>query len=74
MHELGGRRVTTPVRTAVELARARERFGENDAEAVRELGRIGGFGLEECLALMNARRNLPAKRRAAERLAAVFAC
>ena len=74
VHELGGRRVTTPVRTAVELARARERFGQDDAQTVRELGRIGGFGLEECLALMNARRNLPAKRRAAERLRTVFAC
>ncbi|MEO8262300.1 MAG: type IV toxin-antitoxin system AbiEi family antitoxin [Pseudolysinimonas sp.] len=74
LHELGGRRVTTPVRTAVELARARERFGEGERETVRELGHIGGFGLADCVTLMNARRNLPAKRRAIERLTAAFAC
>ena len=72
--EMGGRRVTTPIRTAVELARVRELFGDDERAVVRELGRVGGFGFDECLALMNARRNLPAKRRAADRLRAVFGC
>lgn len=68
VQRLGGRRVTTPLRTAVGLARARERFGDSDREAVRELARIGGFSLADCVAAMDARRNLPAKRRAVERL------
>jgi hypothetical protein len=72
LHVLGGRRVTTPLRTAVELARARELFGDGERDVVRQLARIGAFGVSDCLALMEARRNLPAKRRAAERLRAAL--
>lgn len=68
VHEFGGRRVTTPLRTAVDLARAREPFDTADRDAVRGLAGIGGFALDDCIALMQTRRNLPAKRRAAERL------
>lgn len=71
VREIGGRRVTTPLRTAIDLARARERFGDGDRDAVRGLAELAGFRLADCVAAMDARRNLPGKRRAIERLAAV---
>jgi hypothetical protein len=64
----GDYRVTTPLRTAADLARSREPFTTADRDAVRGLARIGRFQLADCLAHMNTRRNLPDKRRAAERL------
>jgi hypothetical protein len=71
--ELGGGRVTTPLRTVVDLARTLDRVGPDDADAMRALARLGGFGLDACTALMNRRRNLAGKRRALERLAAILA-
>jgi hypothetical protein len=65
---LGARRVTTPLRTAIDLARARESFGAADQDAVRALARIGGFTLVDCVTAMDLRRNLPARRRAVQRL------
>jgi hypothetical protein len=65
---LDGRGVTSPVRTAVDLARSRDVFSPIDADSVRELSRVGRFDLADCLAAMETRRNLPDKRRAAERL------
>lgn len=72
IRRLDGRCVTSPVRTAVDLARSRDEFSAIDADSVRELARLGRFGLDECLAAMNTRRNLPDKRRAAERLRATL--
>ncbi|CAN5582755.1 hypothetical protein BH09ACT4_BH09ACT4_05360 [soil metagenome] len=65
---LGVRRVTIPLRTAVDLARAREPFEASDADAVRQLAELGRFGIEECRSLMDRGRNLPAKVRALGRL------
>ena len=72
IRRLDGRAVTSPLRTAVDLARSREEFTPLDAHSVRELSRVGRFGLADCLAAMNTRRNLPDKRRAAERLRAAL--
>ena len=72
IRRLDGRAVTSPLRTAVDLARSREAFTRLDAHSVRELSRVGRFGLADCLAAMNTRRNLPDKRRAAERLRAAL--
>jgi hypothetical protein len=69
LRTLDGRRVTTPLRTTLDLARSRTEFGPAEVEMVRALARLGGFGLESCRAALDARRNLPAKRRAGERLA-----
>jgi len=63
-------RVTTPLRTAVDLARSRVTFTAADRDAIRGLARIARFGLAECLAHMDARRNLPDRVRAAQRLRA----
>lgn len=68
LHRFGGRRVTTPLRTAVDLARA----GDVQPEVVSALARVGGFGLAECTAEMAARRNLPGKHRALQRLSAAL--
>jgi hypothetical protein len=70
--EFGRASVTSPLRTAVDLARFRETLTAAESVAIVELARRGGFGLEECRALLNRRRNLPEKRRAAERLAALL--
>jgi hypothetical protein len=69
---LGDRSVTSPLRTAVDLARVRAPFTADDAGAVLQLARIGRFGLADCETMMNRRRNLPGKRRALERLRAAL--
>lgn len=69
--QLGDMLVTSPLRTAVDIARFLPRFGANEARVIRELMRRGGFCLEDCLDLMEVRRNLPNKRLAASRLARV---
>jgi len=66
--DLDGGAVTSRVRTAVDLARFREPFSDDDAASIVELARQGGFGLAECRELMDRRRNLPEKRRALARL------
>lgn len=67
VHALGGRRVTTPLRTAIDLARARDDF-DGDVETVRMLAVIGDFSLADAIAELDSRRNLPARRRAESRL------
>ena len=69
---LDGTQVTTPVRTAVDLARFRTTIHEADLAVIARLAAVGGFGLAQCHELMDRRRNLPEKRRAALRLAAVL--
>jgi len=61
---LGRLRITTPLRTAVDLAR----LDEVDQEPLTRLFAIGEFDLDACRALIERRRNLPDKRRALERL------
>ncbi len=67
---LGAHRVTVPLRTAVDIARTRQTFGASDRDAVRRLAELAGFGLADCRDFMERSRNLPAKRRALERLGA----
>lgn len=63
-----GVRVTTPLRTAIDLARSPHRFDADDARAIRRLARTGGFGFADCIAAMSRTRNLPGRRAARERL------
>lgn len=67
--DIAGLLVTTPLRTVVDLARASVGFGDVELRAVSALMRIGGFGLEECRAVLDRRRNLPHKTLALERIA-----
>jgi hypothetical protein len=69
---LDGCRVTTPLRTAVDLARFRPDFSETDAVVARELARLGAFTVADCVALMDRRPNLLEKRRARIRLTAAL--
>jgi hypothetical protein len=65
---LGQAKVTSPMRTVIDLARFADSFDDDLATAVVELLRIGGLGIEQCVAAMEGRRNLPSKRRARTRL------
>jgi hypothetical protein len=67
--DIAGLAVTTPVRTVVDLARNSPDFGDDELTMVGALMRIGGFGLEECRAVLDRRRNLPHKNLALERIA-----
>jgi len=67
-----GGAVTSRLRTAVDLARFRERLSDDDARSIVELAADGGFGLAECRELMDRRRNLPEKRRALARLSGLL--
>jgi hypothetical protein len=66
--ELDGVAVTSPLRTAVDLARFRDSPSGDESVAIVTLAGIGDFGLEQCRELLNRRRNLPEKRRALQRL------
>lgn len=67
---LGGIRVTTPARTVVDLARFSEPFDEQLVQRLLSLGRLT---VADCVEAMERRRNLPGKRVALERLAALAA-
>jgi hypothetical protein len=70
---VGGLRLTNPLRTVLDLARVEEDFGDEERRLVADLARLGGFGLAECAASVRHRRNLPAVRRALDRIAASLA-
>ncbi len=66
---LSGARVTTPLRTAIDLARFVARWDVEEARIVTELLALAGCSVVECARVMNRRRNLPNKRIALDRLA-----
>jgi AbiEi antitoxin C-terminal domain len=67
--DLAGLRVTTPMRTAIDLARFVTEWTDDESRILGELIRLGGFSVLDCARTMNRRRNLPAKKLALERLA-----
>lgn len=70
---LGGFLVTTPLRTAIDIARIDEEFPEASAALVRDLASLGkGFNLQECAVALARRKNLPHKRLALHRLTAAL--
>ena len=74
MHEdtmvLAGLVVTTPMRTAIDLARFVPEWDHTETEIIRALLTLGNVSVLDCARAMNRRRNLPNKRIALERLAA----
>ncbi len=72
LFELAGLPVTTPIRTAVDLARCGSRFGGDELQAVAHLVRIGEFGIEEVRRMLDRRRNLPHKGLAIGRIEAAL--
>jgi hypothetical protein len=67
LFECDGLRVTTPLRTVIDLARSDD-FGDPEREIVRVLLGLGALPVEDCIRAMAARRNLPGRRRAVRRL------
>lgn len=65
---IGDMQLTTRLRTAVDILRFSPAFGPEEAQIVRCLMRDGGFGIQDCVADLTSRRNLPHKRRALDRL------
>lgn len=73
--ELGSARVTTPLRTALDLARAAPSSASVDSfdpGIVTRLAEIGGFDLADCLAVVANRAGIPLKKRVESRLARAF--
>ncbi len=66
--EIGGLGVTAPLRTVLDLARFSTDFGAREREITRALMECGRFDLDDCMAALDRRRNLPGKRRAIIRL------
>lgn len=62
---LDGCRVTTPLRTILDLVRSDEQF---DAIAVARLAEVGGLRPDDCLAALEGRVGIPSKKRARDRL------
>ena len=65
---VGGLRVTMPLRTAIDIARFSRDFGPEDCVMIGALMALGAFGVQDCAAAMNRRRNLPRKQRALARI------
>lgn len=63
-----GLQVTTPLRTALDLARFSVRFGQPEVQAIGWLMLHHGFDLGDCRDELDRRRNLPRKRLAHARL------
>lgn len=66
--EFHGLRVTTPLRTVIDLARTSIDFDDDDTRTLSDLMRTGRFGAAECRAVLDRRRNLPNKLVALERI------
>jgi len=65
---LSGMAVTTPMRTAIDLARFVEGWNAEEERVVAELLAIARCTVLDCARVMNRKRNLPNKRIALERL------
>ncbi|MBH0129091.1 hypothetical protein [Salinibacterium sp. NK8237] len=68
---VSGVSVTSRLRTVLDLARFSEPFGVREQSAVRVLMDEGALDYEHCVSALTSRRNLPQKRVALERLAAL---
>ena len=66
--QLGGLWLTTPLRTAVDIARVSKDWTPAERDAILGLADLGGFTLDDCCSLMDRRNNLPGKQRARQRL------
>jgi len=65
---LGGVRVTSALRTACDLVRSSTEFDTVTQLVVLRLLQLGQATIEDCVALLDGRRNLPGKRRTLDRL------
>ncbi len=65
--ELAGLRLTSPLRTALDLARVTVAWSPEHAETLARLAALGRFGMAEVQTSLEARRHLPYKARALAR-------
>lgn len=65
---LGGVRVTSPLRTACDLVRSSADFDASLQLIVLRLLGLAGASVDDCVTLLNRRRNLPGKGRTLDRL------
>lgn len=63
-----GVRVTSPLRTACDLARTTSEFDTHTQLMVLRLLQLAEASVDDCMALLERRRNLPGKRRTLDRL------
>jgi len=68
---VAGVRITSRLRTVLDLARFCQSFDEREKAVVRTLMADENLDYAECVRSLEARRNLPQRRRALERLASV---
>lgn len=61
---LDGVRITSPVRTVIDLARIPDAFQSEVSGLIYRLAALWNITLEECSAVLDRRRNLPGKREA----------
>jgi hypothetical protein len=73
MVDFDGMKVTTPMRTAIDIARFSADFGDGDADIIARLMLGFNFDARMCVGVMDGRRNLPNKRVATARLIAAEA-
>lgn len=64
-----GLELTTPLRTAIDIARFSPSFAGDELRMIRALMNLGRFTVDDCRTVLDRRRNLPNKRRALVRLA-----
>lgn len=69
----GGLTVTTPMRTAIDLARFVALWDDTESLVVRKLLDLAGCSILDCARVMNRKRNLPNKKIALERLSGCVA-
>lgn len=65
---VGGVRVTSPLRTACDLARSDAEFDTATQLVVLQLLQLAQASVDDCVELLERRRNLPGKRRTLDRL------
>lgn len=68
LSHLAGVQVTSPTRTAMDIARFSDDWSVADRDTVRSLMTIGSFTLGHLEKILSCRRKLPAKKRALARL------
>ncbi len=69
---IGTLRVTSPLRTALDIARFSLEFADHDSGIIRKLAAVGAFQFVDCVNAIKSRRNLPNKRMALLRLESAF--
>lgn len=71
---IGGLRVTTPLRTVLDLARVSDRFDEQTQAVTRLLMADHRISWADCESRLTANQHLPNRHRALERVASILPC